>query len=127
MNRSDLIDFINSSIREADSRATSSELTAKTLRQAAESMREILTYVQETPAPEKSEPDEVYYVASRTGGNPHYPSYTDSSESWSCTCVAGRNGRECWALRGVRSRGWSADNTFIDNWGITRNFVRLNK
>lgn len=73
-------------------------------------LRDLRGFVLDTPLATKTvaDPiltDEVWSVASRSGGIGHYvhvegPVY---AEVISCTCEAGRNGRQCWAIRGMEN------------------------
>lgn len=42
----------------------------------------------------------TWKVESRSFGKPHQ--VRSNGKIWTCTCKAGENGRECWALKGLR-------------------------
>jgi hypothetical protein len=75
--------------------------TLTTLENEANSIRERLSWLDKQIQSLKSLKDTIWSVPSRTNGRDHF--VVLSGGNWSCHCEGAINGRECWALKGVRS------------------------
>lgn len=86
-------EYIDMTVKEIDDRIREAQRFIEFLRQQRKYAIEFKTG--------SAVQDWYYFVPSRTGGDGHEIKRLGADGSYTCSCPAGRAGRECWAVKGI--------------------------